>query len=99
MTSQALEEQDIGAKLLPPIAASSGALGQLDLGGIEVVCFVIFICSRTFYARYIFAGFAVVRLISGSSLVAGISLQERAGRRFGNANGIRRGLRFSERVH
>ena len=38
MASQALEEHGIGAKVLPPIAASSGALGQLDLAGVEVVC-------------------------------------------------------------
>jgi GAF domain-containing protein len=54
MTSQALEEQDIGAKVLPPIAASSGALGQLDLGGIEVVCLCYLHMQPHVYSRYIF---------------------------------------------
>jgi predicted PurR-regulated permease PerM len=53
MTSQALEEHDISAKVLPPIAASPGALGQLDLAGVEVVCLCYLHMKPQVYARYI----------------------------------------------
>jgi predicted PurR-regulated permease PerM/GAF domain-containing protein len=53
MTAQVLEEHGIGAKVLPPIAVSEGALGQLDLAGIEVVCLSYLHPQPQVFARYI----------------------------------------------
>lgn len=54
MTAQVLEERGICAKVLPPIAVSQGALGQLDLTGVEIVLLSYFHPQPQVYARYIF---------------------------------------------
>lgn len=53
MMAQALDERGIGARVLPPIAVSQGALGQLDLQGVEVVCLSYLHPQPQVYARYI----------------------------------------------
>ena len=53
MLAQVLEEIGIGARVLPPIAVSEGALGQLDLKGIEVVCLSYLHLQPQVFARYI----------------------------------------------
>ncbi|MXQ12193.1 AI-2E family transporter [Microvirga makkahensis] len=53
MMAQVLEERGIGARVLPPIAVSQGALGQLDLKGIEVVSLSYLHPQPQVYARYI----------------------------------------------
>jgi predicted PurR-regulated permease PerM len=53
MTAQAIEERGIGARVLPPIAVSQGALGQLDLQGVDVVCLCYLHPQPQVYARYI----------------------------------------------
>jgi predicted PurR-regulated permease PerM/GAF domain-containing protein len=53
MMAQVLEEQGIGARVLPPIAVSQGALGQLDLQGVDVVCLSYLHPQPQAYARYI----------------------------------------------
>ena len=54
MMAQVLEERGIGAKVLPPIAVSQGALGQLYLDGVDVVCLSYLHPQPQVYARYIF---------------------------------------------
>jgi GAF domain-containing protein len=53
MMAQVLEERGIGARVLPPIAVSQGALGQLDLQGVDVVCLSYLHLQPQVYARYI----------------------------------------------
>ncbi|RDI62389.1 AI-2E family transporter [Microvirga subterranea] len=53
MAAQALDERGIGTRVLPPIAVSQGALGQLDLQGVEVVCLSYLHPQPQVYARYI----------------------------------------------
>jgi predicted PurR-regulated permease PerM/GAF domain-containing protein len=53
MMAQALGERGIGARVLPPIAVSQGALGQLDLQGVNVVCLSYLHPQPQVYARYI----------------------------------------------
>jgi predicted PurR-regulated permease PerM/GAF domain-containing protein len=53
MMAQVLEERSIGARVLPPIAVSQGALGQLDLQGVDVVCLSYLHPQPQVYARYI----------------------------------------------
>ena len=53
MMAQVLNEQGIHARVLPPIAVSQGALGQLDLHGVDVVGLFYFHPNPQVYARYI----------------------------------------------
>lgn len=53
MMAQVLREHGIGARVLPPIAVSQGALGQLDLTGVDVVCLSYFHPQPQVFARYI----------------------------------------------
>jgi predicted PurR-regulated permease PerM/GAF domain-containing protein len=53
MMAQVLGEREIGARVLPPIAVSQGALGQLDLNGVQVVCLSYLHPQPQVYARYI----------------------------------------------
>ncbi len=53
MLAQVLGERGIGARILPPISVSEGALGQLDLTGVEVVCLSYLHPQPQVYARYI----------------------------------------------
>jgi predicted PurR-regulated permease PerM len=53
MVAQALQEKAIGARVLPPISVSEGALGQLDLTSVEVVCLSYLHPQPQVYARYI----------------------------------------------
>ncbi|KLK93612.1 phytochrome sensor protein [Microvirga vignae] len=53
MMAQVLDERGIGARVVPPIAVSQGALGQLDLQGVEVVCLSYLHPQPQVYARYI----------------------------------------------
>lgn len=54
MLAQVLQERNIGAKVLPPIVVSRGALEQLDLQGVDVVCLSYFHQQPQVYARYVF---------------------------------------------
>ncbi|MGY4629090.1 putative PurR-regulated permease PerM/GAF domain-containing protein [Bradyrhizobium sp. USDA 4486] len=54
MLAQVLQERNIGAKVLPPIVVSRGALEQLDLQGVDVVCLSYFHPQPQVYARYVF---------------------------------------------
>lgn len=53
MLAQVLDERGIGARVLPPISVSEGALSQLDLAGVEVVCLSYLHSQPQVYARYI----------------------------------------------
>jgi GAF domain-containing protein len=53
MMAQVLEERGIAARVLPPIAVSQGALGQLDLQGVDIVCLSYLHPQPQVYARYI----------------------------------------------
>jgi hypothetical protein len=53
MMAQALKERGVGTRVLPPIAVSQGALGQLDLQGMSVVCLSYLHPQPQVYARYI----------------------------------------------
>jgi predicted PurR-regulated permease PerM/GAF domain-containing protein len=53
MMAQVFEERGIGARVLPPVAVSQGALGQLDLQGVDVVCLSYLHPQPQVYARYI----------------------------------------------
>jgi hypothetical protein len=53
MMAQVLGERGIGVRVLPPIAVSQGALGQLDLQGVDVVCLSYLHPQPQVYARYI----------------------------------------------
>jgi hypothetical protein len=53
MLAQVIEEKGIGAKVLPPIAVTEGALGQLDLTGVKVVCLSYLHPQPQVFARYI----------------------------------------------
>jgi predicted PurR-regulated permease PerM/GAF domain-containing protein len=53
MLAQVLEENGTGARVLPPIAISEGALAQLDLTGVEVVCLSYLHPQPQVFARYI----------------------------------------------
>jgi predicted PurR-regulated permease PerM/GAF domain-containing protein len=53
MLAQVLEENGTGARVLPPIAVTEGALAQLDLTGIEVVCLSYLHSQPQVFARYI----------------------------------------------
>jgi predicted PurR-regulated permease PerM len=53
MLAQVLGERGIGTRILPPISVSEGALGQLDLTGVEVVCLSYLHPQPQVYARYI----------------------------------------------
>lgn len=54
MLAQVLEEHNIGAKVLPPIVVTRGALEQLDLEAVDVVCLSYFHPQPQVYARYVF---------------------------------------------
>ncbi|MCK1420761.1 AI-2E family transporter [Bradyrhizobium sp. 182] len=54
MIAQVLQERSFGAKVLPPIAVSRGALGQLALHGIDAVCLSYFHPQPQVFARYVF---------------------------------------------
>jgi predicted PurR-regulated permease PerM/GAF domain-containing protein len=53
MLAQVLEEKQIGARVLPPISVTEGALGQLDISGVEVVCLSYLHPQPQVFARYI----------------------------------------------
>jgi predicted PurR-regulated permease PerM/GAF domain-containing protein len=53
MVAQVLGERGISARVLPPIAVSQGALGQLDMQGVDVVCLSYLHPQPQVYARYI----------------------------------------------
>jgi predicted PurR-regulated permease PerM/GAF domain-containing protein len=53
MLAQVLGERGIGTRVLPPIAVSQGALGQLDLQGADVACLSYLHPQPQVYARYI----------------------------------------------
>jgi predicted PurR-regulated permease PerM/GAF domain-containing protein len=53
MMAEVLDERGIGARVMPPIAVSQGALGQLDLQGVDVVCLSYLHPQPQVYARYI----------------------------------------------
>ncbi|WP_081928994.1 AI-2E family transporter [Microvirga sp. BSC39] len=53
MLAQVLEENGTGARVLPPISISEGALAQLDLTGVEVVCLSYLHPQPQVFARYI----------------------------------------------
>ncbi|MGF9757353.1 AI-2E family transporter [Microvirga sp. 0TCS3.31] len=53
MLAQVLEENGTGARVLPPIAVSEGALAQLDLTEVEVVCLSYLHPQPQVFARYI----------------------------------------------
>lgn len=53
MMAQVLGERGIDARVLPPIAVSRGALEQLDLQGVDVVCLSYLHPQPQVYARYI----------------------------------------------
>jgi predicted PurR-regulated permease PerM/GAF domain-containing protein len=53
MMAQVLAERGIDARVLPPIAVSQGALGQLDIQGVDVVCLSYLHPQPQVYARYI----------------------------------------------
>jgi GAF domain-containing protein len=53
MLAQVLQERAIRTKVLQPIAISEGALGQLDLASVEVVCLSYLHPQPQVYARYI----------------------------------------------
>jgi GAF domain-containing protein len=53
MMAQVLDERGIGTRVLPPIAVSQDALGQLDLNGVQVVCLSYLHPQPQVYARYI----------------------------------------------
>lgn len=53
MIAQVLRERGIGTRVLPPIAVSQGALGQLDIAGVDVVCLTYLHPQPQVYARYI----------------------------------------------
>ena len=54
MIAQVLQERGFGAKVLPPIAVTQGALGQLELHGIDAVCLSYFHAQPQVLARYVF---------------------------------------------
>jgi predicted PurR-regulated permease PerM len=53
MLAQVLQEKGIGTRVLPPISISEGALNQLDLTGVEVVCLSYLHPQPQVFARYI----------------------------------------------
>ena len=53
MVAEVLCERGIAAQVLPPIAVSQDAIGQLDLGGVEVVCLSYFHPQLQVFARYV----------------------------------------------
>jgi len=53
MVAQVLDEKGIGARVLPPISVTEGALAQLDLTGVEVVCLSYLHPQPQVFARYI----------------------------------------------
>lgn len=53
MLAQVLGERGTSTRVLPPIAVSQGALGQLDLQGVDVVCLSYLHPQPQVYARYI----------------------------------------------
>ncbi len=53
MVAQVLDEHGIPTRVLPPIAVSQGALGQLDLAGVEVICLSYLHPQPQVYARYV----------------------------------------------
>ncbi|WP_246205644.1 AI-2E family transporter [Microvirga arsenatis] len=53
MVAQVLDEKAIGARVLPPISVTEGALAQLDLTGVEVVCLSYLHPQPQVFARYI----------------------------------------------
>ncbi|WP_246718918.1 AI-2E family transporter [Microvirga terrestris] len=53
MLAQVLEENGNGARVLPPISVTEGALAQLDLTGVEVVCLSYLHPQPQVFARYI----------------------------------------------
>jgi predicted PurR-regulated permease PerM/GAF domain-containing protein len=54
MIAQVLQERGFGAKVLPPIAVAQGALGQLELHGIDAICLSYFHPQPQVFARYVF---------------------------------------------
>ena len=53
MVVQVLGEHGVSAKALPPITVSQDALGQLDLGGVEVICLSYLHPQPQVFARYV----------------------------------------------
>jgi predicted PurR-regulated permease PerM/GAF domain-containing protein len=53
MLAQVLQENGTGARVLPPISVTEGALAQLDLTGVEVVCLSYLHPQPQVFARYI----------------------------------------------
>jgi predicted PurR-regulated permease PerM/GAF domain-containing protein len=53
MLAEVLDERNITTRVLPPIAVATGALSQLDLAGVKVVCLSYFDYQPQVYARYI----------------------------------------------
>ncbi len=53
MVGQALEERGLAARVLPPITVSEGALAQLNLAGVEVICLSYLHAQPQVFARYI----------------------------------------------
>jgi hypothetical protein len=53
MVAEVLGERGIGVRVLPPIAVSQDAIGQLDLAGVEVVCLSYLHPQPQVFARYV----------------------------------------------
>ena len=53
MVGQALEERGLAARVLPPITVSEGALAQLNLTGVEIICLSYLHAQPQVFARYI----------------------------------------------
>ena len=53
MVAEVLGESGIGARVLPPVAVSQDAIGQLDLAGADVVCLSYFNPQPQVFARYV----------------------------------------------
>ena len=53
MVAQVLVEHGTGVRVLPPIAVSQDAIGQLDLDGIDVVCISYLHPQPQVFARYV----------------------------------------------
>lgn len=53
MLAEVLQERSISTRVLPPIAVTTGALSQLDLADVTVVCLSYFDNQPQVYARYI----------------------------------------------
>ena len=53
MVAQVLDERGLNSRALPPIAVTQGAIGQLELDGIDVICICYLHANPQVYARYV----------------------------------------------